>query len=61
MKNGDVLQFTYVGYVTQSITITGQTSLNVGLVEDSNTLDEVVVIGYWYSKKESCNWSYCES
>jgi len=51
VKNGDVLQFSYVGFVTQSITISGQTSLNVVLEEDQNQLDEVVVIGYGTAKK----------
>lgn len=51
VKSGDVLQFTYVGYTTQSITITNQTSLNVVLVEDAAKLDEVVVVGYGTRKK----------
>jgi len=51
VKSGDVLLFSYLGYVTQTITITNQTSLNVALVEDSSTLDEVVVVGYGTRKK----------
>jgi len=51
VKNGDVLQFSYVGFETQSITISGQTSLNVVLEEDLNQLDEVVVVGYGTRKK----------
>lgn len=53
VKSGDVLQFSSVGYATQSITITGQTTLNVSLTEDSSQLDEVVVIGYGTRKKSS--------
>jgi TonB-dependent starch-binding outer membrane protein SusC len=51
VKSGDVLQFTYVGYTTQSITITNQTTLEVVLVEDAAKLDEVVVVGYGTRKK----------
>lgn len=51
VKSGDVVQFSYIGYVTQSVTITNQTSLNIALAEDANTLDEVVVVGYGTQKK----------
>src|SRR5476651_474319 len=39
------LSFSYIGYVTQTATISGLT-LNVKLVSDSKTLTEVVVTGY---------------
>jgi len=51
VSSGDVLQFTYLGYSTQSITITNQTKLDVVLVEDAAQLDEVVVVGYGTRKK----------
>lgn len=51
VKKGDVLNFSYLGYVKQSITITGQTTLNVVMVEDTSQLDEVVVVGYGTRKK----------
>ena len=51
VSNGDILQFSYVGYVTQLVTIKGQKSVSVSLIEDANQLDEVVVIGYGTSKK----------
>ncbi|APY00964.1 SusC/RagA family TonB-linked outer membrane protein [Lacinutrix venerupis] len=51
-KSGDVLQISYVGYVTQLLPITAdKTTINVALVEDSNTLDEVVIVGYGTQKK----------
>lgn len=53
VANGDVLQFSSLGFVTQSITINGQRTLNVTLNEDSAQLDEVVVIGYGTLKKSS--------
>lgn len=51
VKKGDVLQFSYVGYATQSVTIDNQQTLNVSLAEDANSLDEVVVVGYGTRKK----------
>ncbi|MGB5418776.1 SusC/RagA family TonB-linked outer membrane protein [Algibacter sp.] len=51
VKSGDVLQFSYIGYVSQSIKITNQTTLNVVLTEDAAQLDEVVVVGYGTRKK----------
>ncbi len=51
VKKGDVLNFSYIGYIKQSITITNQTTLNVVMVEDASKLDEVVVVGYGTRKK----------
>ena len=51
LKNGDVIQISYVGYTTQEITYTGQASINVQLKEDSEQLEEVVVVGYGTQKK----------
>ena len=48
---GDVLQYSYIGYLTQELTLTGETSINVSMLEDRATLDEVVVIGYGTQKK----------
>ena len=45
--------FSYIGYLNQSIrTTAGQTSYNVILKEDSQALDEVVVVGYGVQKKK---------
>lgn len=52
VKTGDVLVFSYIGYVTQGVTITNQTTLNVTLKEDTETLEEVVVVGYGTMKKK---------
>lgn len=48
---GSVLVVSYVGYKTQEITITAQSQLNIKMVPDSESLDEVVVIGYGTTKK----------
>ncbi|MFB9057943.1 SusC/RagA family TonB-linked outer membrane protein [Mariniflexile ostreae] len=51
VKTGDVLQFSYVGYVTQVKVVGNQRNIPVSLVEDIATLEEVVVIGYGTQKK----------
>ncbi|SIS85616.1 TonB-linked outer membrane protein, SusC/RagA family [Zobellia uliginosa] len=53
VSEGDILQFSYIGYVTQTIPITGQTELNITMAEDAKQLDEVVVIGYGGTQKKS--------
>ena len=51
VNNGDVLQISFIGYVTQEIKYTGQATLTVNLVEDTQKLEEVVVVGYGTQKK----------
>ncbi|NRD24420.1 TonB-dependent receptor [Winogradskyella litoriviva] len=51
VSKGEVVQISYIGYVTQTIVIDGQTTLNVSLAEDDNSLSEVVVVGYGTRKK----------
>lgn len=48
-----VLQISYVGYSTQEVSVKGKTSFNITLKEDSEMLEEVVVVGYGAQKKES--------
>ncbi len=46
-----VIVLSFVGYVTQEINISGQTSLSVSLVPDNTALKELVVVGYGTQKK----------
>ena len=46
-----VLTFTYIGFKTQEVVVNGKTTLNVVLDEDTETLEEVVVVGYGVQKK----------
>lgn len=46
-----VVSLSYIGYKTREIALNGKNSLNVTLSEDSEALDEVVVIGYGSVKK----------
>ncbi|MDR1919537.1 MAG: TonB-dependent receptor [Tannerellaceae bacterium] len=47
-----ILQISYIGYLTQEIKLTNQTQVTVILREDSEALEEVVVIGYGTLKKK---------
>lgn len=49
---GATLVFSFIGYVSQSIVVGNQRILNVSLVPDTETLSEVVVVGYGTQKKE---------
>lgn len=46
-----VLVFSFMGYVTQEITVNNQKVINVSLKDDSQSLDEVVVIAYGTQNK----------
>lgn len=48
-----ILEVSYVGMIPQNIAVNGRTSINVVLREDSEVLDEVIVVGYGVQKKES--------
>ena len=52
VASGKTLVFSYIGYVTQEIVVSGET-VNVSMKEDSKTLSEVVVVGYGVQKKSS--------
>lgn len=56
-NSGDVLEITFLGYVTKLVTLGSQTSINVALEEDASKLDEVVVIGYGTAKKSDLTGS----
>lgn len=47
----DILEFSFLGYTTQQIKVGNQTTINVKLEAATNSLDEVVVVGYGAQKK----------
>ncbi len=49
--NDAVLQVSYIGYLTQEITVGTQNSVSIVLIEDLKTLEEVVVVGYGTQKR----------
>ena len=44
------LSITYIGFKSQEVAVNGKNSLKIVLQEDSETLDEVVVVGYGVKK-----------
>lgn len=56
VAKGDIIQVSYIGYVTQEIKFNGQ-PINVTLKEDTEMLDEVVVVGYGVQKKANLTGS----
>ncbi|MDR2651589.1 MAG: carboxypeptidase-like regulatory domain-containing protein, partial [Prevotellaceae bacterium] len=54
VPDGSILEFRLVGYVTQEIKVTGdKTVINVILQEETESLDEIVVVGYGTQRKVS--------
>jgi TonB-linked SusC/RagA family outer membrane protein len=51
------VQVSYVGYVTQRVAVTGNQPLRVVLVEDTQNVDEVVVVGYGTQAKKDITGS----
>ncbi|WP_298554740.1 TonB-dependent receptor [uncultured Algibacter sp.] len=52
-----ILVFTYLGHAEQEIKFTGQSTIDVRMVEVASALDEVVVIGYGTSKRKDLTGS----
>lgn len=57
VKSGDVIQFSYVGYIPQEVKLTGQNDLEVVLKENSEVLEDVVVVGYGTMRKKDLTGS----
>lgn len=52
LKNA-VLEFSYVGMVSQTVKVNGRSVVDITLTTDTEMLDEVVVVGYGQQKKAS--------
>lgn len=55
--SGKQIKVSYIGYVSQTITLTAGGSISVVLKEDTQTLEEVVVVGYGTQKKSDMTGS----
>ncbi len=51
------LVFSYVGYQKQTVELNGRTQISITMLEDSQTLDEVVVVGYGTQNREDMTGS----
>ena len=45
------LQFSYIGYETQIVEVSGRSKIDISLNEDLNDLDEIIIIGYGVQRK----------
>ncbi len=53
----NTLNFSFLGYVTQTITVGEQSVIDIALATDTQTLEEVVVVGYGVQKKSDITGS----
>lgn len=51
--NKAVIVVSYLGYTTEEVAVNGKTNLDIVLKEESELLNEVIVVGYGQQKKES--------
>ena len=51
------IQVSFIGYITQTVTVGSQKNIKVTLKEDAQALDEVVVVGYGVQKKSDVTGS----
>lgn len=56
-SSNSTLVFSFIGFHTQEIVVNSRTSLNVTLTEDTQALEEVVVVGYGTMRKSDVTGS----
>ena len=57
LTSGDVLSFTYIGFASSKYKVTKSETVTIKLVDDSKTLEDVVVVGYGTKKKKDVTGS----
>ncbi|GAB3797875.1 TonB-dependent receptor [Spirosoma humi] len=57
LTGDDILVFSFVGYLSQEVTVGNQTALNIMLATDTKNLNEVVVVGYGTQKRSDLTGS----
>ena len=53
----EILEFSYIGFLTNIVNIAGQTTINVTMESSYESMDEVVVIGYGSQKRKDITGS----
>lgn len=56
-NSGALLTFTFLGFKTQEISVNSNSTINVTLFDDTQALDEVVVVGYTSIRRQSLTGS----
>lgn len=54
---GSILSVSYIGYLTKQIRLRGENTVDIVLMEDNTTLNDIVVIGYGAQKKSDLTGS----
>src|SRR5690554_949507 len=57
VPEGATLVFTFIGYQTQRVQVGNQTVLDIRMVEDASSLEEVVVVGYGTQRRSDLTGS----
>lgn len=57
VQENAILQISYIGYLGQEIAVKNQSSVRIVLNEDTQALDEVVVVGYGVQKRSNVTGS----
>ena len=57
VPDGAILHISYIGYLSKEIPVGSQTTINVQLLEDTQALDEIVVVGYGVQRKSDVTGS----
>ncbi|WP_234734222.1 SusC/RagA family TonB-linked outer membrane protein [Tellurirhabdus bombi] len=56
-NSGGTLVFSFIGYVSQEVPVSGQSTINVKMATDIKSLNEVVVVGYGTQRKSDITGS----
>ncbi|MGQ1784382.1 SusC/RagA family TonB-linked outer membrane protein [Saccharicrinis sp. GN24d3] len=56
-NKGDVLMFSFIGFLSQELVVGDQTTINIELEDDVIGMEEVVVVGYGQVRKEDATGS----
>ncbi len=57
VKNGDILVISYVGYTSTEVSVTSNQNYTIALSESTQSLEEVVIIGYGQVRKKDATGS----
>ncbi len=60
VTEGNVIEISFIGFVTQTVRYTGQGTIRVVLEEDAELLEDVVVVGYGTQKKANMTGSVAQ-
>lgn len=52
-----ILVVSYIGYITQEVSVNGRSSINISMQEDASQLEEVILIGYGKQKAKDITGS----